>query len=214
MLISLAPHPGADSEGLVDLTVAVRADTFGNWHAGSTLGPRVKASRPTARPRSTAATAAEEEPSVIWLGYKGLVHQPVEAGRVCFYDALSAVPNAESGRLEFSNWAELWDLVQNGHTFRVAKWDDEAVPTGASWTGGRPRPHGTGYEARRVVPALVETRGAVDHCGYLLNIASTSSGSSLRMRPHRYTGRTPSAIRRRMVFTLTPIRAAAVGNDS
>ena len=81
-------------------------------------------------------------------------------------------------------------------------------------SGLRDAPVATGYEARWAVSDFIETRGAVDHCGYRLNIASTSSGSSLRMRPHRYTGSTPSAIRRRIVFTLTPIRAAAVGNDS
>lgn len=71
--------------------------------------------------RTFVATPAEEEPTVVWLGYKGRIHQHLEAGRVCFYDALWAVPNAEPGRFEFSHKAELWELVQYGHTFRVAK---------------------------------------------------------------------------------------------
>ena len=46
------------------------------------------------------------------------------------------------------------------------------------------------------------------------NIASTSSGTTRRMRPHRYTGSTPSAIRRRNVRLLKPVRSAADANDS
>lgn len=78
-----------------------------------------------ANARTLVGTPADEEPTVVWLGYKGRIHKQVEAGRVCFYDALWAVPNAEPGRFEFSNKAELWELVQNGHTFRVAKLVDE-----------------------------------------------------------------------------------------
>lgn len=70
-------------------------------------------------------TPAQEEPTVVWLGYKGRVHPSFEAGRVCFYDAHWAVPNAEPGRFEFAHKAELWELVQHGYTFRVAEFVDK-----------------------------------------------------------------------------------------
>lgn len=68
---------------------------------------------------------ADEEPTVVWLGYKGRIHQDLEAGRVAFYDALWAVPNAEPGRADFPHKEELWEIVRHGYTFRVAKRVDE-----------------------------------------------------------------------------------------
>lgn len=70
-------------------------------------------------------TPAEENPIVVWLGYKGRIHQDLEAGGVRFYDARWAVPNAEPGRFEFAHKAELWELVQHGYIFRVAERVDE-----------------------------------------------------------------------------------------
>jgi hypothetical protein len=78
-----------------------------------------------AKARSFVETAAVEEPTVVWLGYKGRIHQHLEAGRVSFYDALWAVPNAKPGRFDFAHKEELWELVQYGYTFRVAKLVDE-----------------------------------------------------------------------------------------
>lgn len=78
-----------------------------------------------ANARTFVGTPAEEEPTVVWLGYKGRVHPRFEAGRVCFYDAHWAVPNAKPGRFEFAHKAELWELVQHGYTFRVADRVDE-----------------------------------------------------------------------------------------
>ncbi|NDO90801.1 hypothetical protein [Cellulosimicrobium composti] len=78
-----------------------------------------------ARARSLVGTAATTEPTVVWLGYKGRIHQHLEAGRVSIYDAHWTVPNAEPGRFEFPHKAELWELVQDRHTFQVAKLVDE-----------------------------------------------------------------------------------------
>lgn len=78
-----------------------------------------------AKARALIEMPADEEPIVIWLGYKGRVHQHLEAGRVSFYDALWAVPNAEPGRFEFAHKEELWEIVQHEHAFRVAKLVDE-----------------------------------------------------------------------------------------
>jgi len=70
-------------------------------------------------------TPAAQEPIVIWLGYKGRIHQYLEAGRVAFHDAHWAVPNVEPGRFEFAHKEELWEIVQHGYAFRVAKLVDE-----------------------------------------------------------------------------------------
>ncbi|MEE1931307.1 hypothetical protein V1J52_24585 [Streptomyces sp. TRM 70351] len=75
--------------------------------------------------REYVGTPARKEPTVVWLGYKGRIHQHFEAGRVCFYDAHWAVPCARPGRTEFAHKAELWKLVQHGYTFRVAELVDE-----------------------------------------------------------------------------------------
>lgn len=78
-----------------------------------------------ANARRFVGTPAAEEPTVVWLGYKGRIRKIVQAGRVCFYDAHWAVPNAAPGRFEFAHKAELWELVQHGNTFRVAELVDE-----------------------------------------------------------------------------------------
>jgi hypothetical protein len=70
-------------------------------------------------------TPAKKQSIVIWLGYKGRIHQDLEAGRVSFYDAIWAVPNAEPGRFEFAYKEELWEIVQHGYAFRVATHIDE-----------------------------------------------------------------------------------------
>lgn len=77
------------------------------------------------RARDFVGIEAEEEQIVVWLGYKGRIHQHLEAGRVSFYDALWAVPNAEPGRFEFAHKGELWEIVQYGYSFKVAKMADE-----------------------------------------------------------------------------------------
>lgn len=70
-------------------------------------------------------TPADDEPIVVWLGYKGHVHRQLESGRVSFYDALWAVPNAEPGRAEFALKGELWEIVQHGLAFGAAKLENE-----------------------------------------------------------------------------------------
>ena len=77
------------------------------------------------RARSLVGTAATMETTVVWLGYKGRIHQHLEAGQVSIYDAHWTVPNAEPGRFEFPHKAELWELVQHGYSFRVAVRVDE-----------------------------------------------------------------------------------------
>lgn len=78
-----------------------------------------------AKARSLVGIPAAEESTVVWLGYKGRIHQDLEAGRVAFYDAHWAVPNAEPGRTDFAHKDELWELVKYGGTFHVAKFVDE-----------------------------------------------------------------------------------------
>lgn len=75
--------------------------------------------------RDLIGTPAKQEPTVVWLGYKGRVRQRLEAGRVTFYDAHWTVPNADPHRFDFPHKEELWKLVQYGHTFRVARRIDE-----------------------------------------------------------------------------------------
>ncbi|WEO76430.1 hypothetical protein BJQ94_13790 [Cryobacterium sp. SO2] len=69
--------------------------------------------------RDLVGTPADVEPIVVWLGYKGRIHLHFAAGRVSFYQAQWAVPNAEPGRFEFDHKAELWELVHNGYTFNT-----------------------------------------------------------------------------------------------
>jgi hypothetical protein len=65
------------------------------------------------------------EPIVVWLGYQGRIHLHLSAGRVSFIDARWAVPNAGPGGQDFEHKAELWELVQHGDVFKVAKLVDE-----------------------------------------------------------------------------------------
>lgn len=62
---------------------------------------------------------------MVWLGYKGRINVRLSAGRVSFYWAQWAIPNAEAGRFEFNHKAELWKLVQHGHVFRISEQVDE-----------------------------------------------------------------------------------------
>lgn len=78
-----------------------------------------------AKARTHVQAPVPEEPTVVWLGFKGRLHQHVEAGRIAFYDAHWAVPNAAPERFTFAHKAELWDLVQHGTMFQVAKRVDE-----------------------------------------------------------------------------------------
>jgi len=71
--------------------------------------------------RDYVGTPAEEEPTVVWLGYTGRITQRLEAGNVTFHDALWAVPNAMPGRFPFAHKEELWEIVQYGYSFKVAK---------------------------------------------------------------------------------------------
>lgn len=75
--------------------------------------------------RTLVGTPADVEPTVVWLGYKGLINVRLSAGSVSFYVAQWAIPNAEPGRFEFDHKEELWKLVQHGHTFRISKRADE-----------------------------------------------------------------------------------------
>lgn len=78
-----------------------------------------------ARARVTASEPAEIEPTVVWLGYKGLGWLNLSAGRVSFMDAHWHVPNAQPDRQEFDHKSELWDLVKDGYQFKVAELVDE-----------------------------------------------------------------------------------------
>ncbi|WP_222612665.1 hypothetical protein [Arthrobacter sp. PM3] len=75
--------------------------------------------------RTLVGTPADVEPTVVWLGYKGRIHVHLSAGRVSFYAAQWAIPNAQPGRFEFDHKEELWELVQHGHTFRISERVDE-----------------------------------------------------------------------------------------
>ncbi len=71
--------------------------------------------------RDYVGAPAEAEPTVVWLGYKGRITQRLEAGNVAFHDALWAVPNAEPERFPFAHKEELWEIIQYGYNFKVAK---------------------------------------------------------------------------------------------
>lgn len=70
-------------------------------------------------------TPVEVQPTVVWLGYKGRINVRLAAGRVSFYLAQWAIPNAEPGRFEFDHKEELWKLVQHDHAFRISERVDE-----------------------------------------------------------------------------------------
>lgn len=75
--------------------------------------------------RTLVGTPVDVEPTVVWLGYKGRINTHLSAGRVSFYVAQWAIPNAEPGRFEFDHKEELWKLVQHGHIFRISERADE-----------------------------------------------------------------------------------------
>ncbi|BBE24598.1 hypothetical protein MN0502_34810 (plasmid) [Arthrobacter sp. MN05-02] len=72
-------------------------------------------------------TPVDVEPTVVWLGYKGRMHIQLSAGRVSFYEAQWAIPNAEPAphRYDFADKEELWNLVQHSHIFRISERADE-----------------------------------------------------------------------------------------
>lgn len=74
-----------------------------------------------AKAKAHVQRAATEEPTTVWLGYRGRFGHLLSAGRVSFYDAHWAVPNAKPGRFEFAHKEELWSIVHRGHSFRVAE---------------------------------------------------------------------------------------------
>ncbi len=115
---------GHDVDGVVrDLVSGV---AFGRDAGDIPLGERdTPISERLAKAKALIETPADEEPIVIWLGYKTRIHQHLEAGRVSIYDAHWAVPNAEPGRFEFAHKEELWEIVQRGYAFRVAEFVDE-----------------------------------------------------------------------------------------
>lgn len=75
--------------------------------------------------RTFAGKPPAVEPIVVWLGYQGRIHLHLSAGRVSFIDAHWAVPNAGPGGQDFEHKGELWELVQHGDVFKVAKLVDE-----------------------------------------------------------------------------------------
>lgn len=75
--------------------------------------------------RILVGTPADVESTVVWLGYKGRINVQLNAGRVTFYVAQWAIPNAEPGRFEFDHKGELRELVQDGLTFRISEAVDE-----------------------------------------------------------------------------------------
>jgi hypothetical protein len=78
-----------------------------------------------ARARVTVSSPAEIEPTVVWLGYKGLAWLNLDAGHVSFMDAEWHVQNARPDGQDFDHKCELWDLVKDGHQFKVAERADE-----------------------------------------------------------------------------------------
>lgn len=78
-----------------------------------------------ANARVLVGTQAVVEPTVVWLGLKGRLHVRLDAGRVTFYMARWAIPNAEPGRFEFDHKEELWELVQQGNAFRISEREEE-----------------------------------------------------------------------------------------
>lgn len=75
--------------------------------------------------RNHVGTPAKVEPIVVWLGYQGQAFTRLYAGRVSFMNAHWAVPNAKPEGQNFEHKAELWELVQDGDLFKVAKLVDE-----------------------------------------------------------------------------------------
>ncbi|MCZ4117933.1 hypothetical protein [Streptomyces sp. H39-S7] len=75
--------------------------------------------------RTHVGTPATAEPIVVWLGYQGRAFPHLSAGQVSFLDAHWAVPNAEPEGQDFEHKAELWELVQAGDLFKVAKFVHE-----------------------------------------------------------------------------------------
>lgn len=124
LLFAQLEHRGIDAEDLFGDLVSIVA--FGrDRHAlfeGDSTTPLQDRLRDA---RELVIAPAREQRVVVWLGYKGRVHQHLEAGNVSFYDALWAVPNAEPGRFEFAHKEELWEIVQHGLAFRVAERVDE-----------------------------------------------------------------------------------------
>ncbi|MDN3480996.1 hypothetical protein QMA10_03545 [Arthrobacter sp. APC 3897] len=70
-------------------------------------------------------TPVEVQTTVVWLAFKGRMDVRFDAGRVTFYMARWAIPNAEPGRFDFNHKDELWRLVQLGNSFRVSEPGDE-----------------------------------------------------------------------------------------
>jgi hypothetical protein len=68
---------------------------------------------------------AAVEPIAVWLGYQGRIDLHLSAGRASFINAHWAVPNVGPGGQDFEHKAELWELVQHGDFFKVAKLVDE-----------------------------------------------------------------------------------------
>lgn len=124
LLFEQLKQRGHHAEGIFDDLVSIVA--FGRDAGEIPMGEKdTPLPERLTKARAFVGSPADEEPIVIWLGYKGRIHQQLEAGRVSFYDAQWAVPNAEPGRFEFAHKEELWELVQHGYVFRVAKLVDE-----------------------------------------------------------------------------------------
>lgn len=75
--------------------------------------------------RDIAIEPAETHPIVVWLGYLGRVDARLNVGRVTFYNAHWAVPNAHAGGQHFEHKDELTHLVSSSSLFKVAKFVHE-----------------------------------------------------------------------------------------
>lgn len=75
--------------------------------------------------RQMLETPAPIESTVVWLGYKGRLHQELNSARLNIYDALWAVPNARPDGFDFPHKDELSELVEQGPIFRVSELADE-----------------------------------------------------------------------------------------
>lgn len=78
-----------------------------------------------ARARVYVSAPAEVEPTVMWLGYLGRTHSSLSAARETSMDAQWTVPNADPAGQNFEHKTELWELLQCGGRFQVAKLIDE-----------------------------------------------------------------------------------------
>lgn len=83
--------------------------------------------------RAIAVAPAEVRKVVVWLGYRGRIHTRLSAGRVTFYDAHWAVPNANLEGQAFDHKPELTHLVESNGLFQTATHGDSGTEADTIW---------------------------------------------------------------------------------